>query len=122
MLITKREHLNSLLTALYEVSANYNLKINPKKSAVFAVKGHQKLNKGIDLRGIPVKSTYCYLGVTVDDCGSIEPHLDHIEKRSSYLRSNMSYYTRHLSFENQYLIWAVYIRPYLVYVAPLLET
>jgi len=58
---------------------------------MFAIKGHNKLD-GIDLHGIPVVRTYCYLGVTVDNCGSIDDHLDRVRQRSSYLRSHMRYY------------------------------
>ena len=94
-------HLESLLAALAEVSARYNLKINPKKSAIFAVKNHDKLTKReFDLRDIPIVSEYCYLGVTIDNRGSIAPHVDRVKRRSAYLRSQMRYYARHLSFEN----------------------
>lgn len=50
VLMTSHRHLESLLTTLYEVSARYNLKVNAKKSAIFAVKNHGKLtNKMINL-------------------------------------------------------------------------
>jgi hypothetical protein len=122
VLVTSHDHLNSLLKALMDVSARYNLKINAKKSAVFTVKGHDKLTSEHDLRGIPVVSEYNYLGVTVDDSGSLAAHLNRVKQRSSYLRSHLRYHACHLSFENQYLLWAVYVRPYFTYVAPLLET
>jgi hypothetical protein len=99
------------------------LTVNAKKSAVFAVKRHDKLRGAkIDLKGIPIVTEYCYLGVTVDNCGGLQQHLDRVRQRSSYLRSQMRYYACQLSFENQYLLWAVYVRPYFMYVAPLLET
>jgi hypothetical protein len=96
--------------------------MNAKKSAVFAVKGHSKLTNDHNLCGIQVVTEYCYLGVTVNDSGSIAPHLNKVSQRSSYLRSHLRYHACHLSFENQYLLWAIYVRPYFTYVALLLET
>ena len=52
VLITAHEHLKDVLTILREVSIEYNLKINPKKSGIFAAKGHLKL-KGDIVEGIP---------------------------------------------------------------------
>jgi hypothetical protein len=52
----------------------YNLTINTKKSAVFAIKEHTKLDK-LDLRGIPIVQNYCYLGATIDHSGNIDEHL-----------------------------------------------
>ena len=54
----------------------------------------------MNLRGIPIVSEYCYLGVTLDESGSLAPQLDKIKKCSNYLRANMRYYTKDLSFEN----------------------
>ena len=59
----------------------------------------------MNLLGIPVATEYCYLGVLVDNTGSIAPQLDRIQNRSNYLRANMRYYIKDLSFENQYLLW-----------------
>ena len=122
VLMTTHNHLESLLSTLHEVSGRFNLRVNPKKSAIFCVKNHTKLGSEMNLFGIPVVREYCYLGVTVNDSGSIIPHLNRVEQRSSYLRSHMRYYVCQLSFENQFLLWAVYVRPYFMYVAPLLET
>ncbi len=38
VLVTPAEHLESLLTALHDVSQRFNLTINAKKSAIFAIK------------------------------------------------------------------------------------
>ena len=79
VLVTSYHHLNSLLTALTQVSTRYNLKINAKKSAVFCVKNHSKLTSAHDLQAIPIVREYCYLGVNVDDSGSLAPHLDKVK-------------------------------------------
>jgi len=87
------------------VSEEFDLRINPKKCSIFAVRGHNKIVDEADLRGIPVATEYCYLGVMINHNGSIEPQLDKIQRRSKYLRANLGYYTQHLSFENQSLLW-----------------
>ena len=100
------KHLEQLLARLQETSTEYDLRINPKKCAIFAIKNHKKIDeKKTKLHGIPVATEYCYLGITLNHSGSLEPHLDRIKQRSNYLRANMRYYTHDLSFQNQYLLW-----------------
>lgn len=99
------KHLEVLLVNLHRVSVDHDLLINPKKCAVFAVRNHAKISPDANLQGIPVATEYCYLGVTINDSGSIEPQLQRIQQRSKYLRANLGYYTQHLSLENQYLLW-----------------
>ncbi len=81
-----------------------NLKISAKKFAVFAAKGHNNLTNVHNLCEIKVVTKYCYLGVTVNNTGSIAPHLKKAKQRSSYLRSHLLYNAYYLSFENQYLL------------------
>ncbi len=60
------QHLEEFLAILHKVSHGYELIMNPNKHAILAVKNHNKITDEIDLRGIPVVSEYCYLGVTLD--------------------------------------------------------
>ena len=103
-----------------EVSTEYELKINPKKSAILLVKGHEKLET--DVCGIQIQERYKYLGINIDNKGSIAPHLKLTKQRSNYLRSHMRYFTRDLSFENQYMVWCIYIRPYFTYAGTIIHT
>jgi hypothetical protein len=66
---------------------------------------HSKIAPDAKLLDIPIATSYCYLGITIDNCGSIEPQLQRIKQRSKYLRAQLGYYTKYLSFENQYLLW-----------------
>jgi hypothetical protein len=61
---------------MHEISTEYELRINPTKCAIFAIRNHRKIDEEMNLRGIPV---YCYLGVMIDHSGSIEPQLDKIK-------------------------------------------
>ena len=117
------QYLEKLLATLKTTSDDFQLRINPKKCAIFAIRGHDKLNKiKPNLQGVPVQQEYCYLGVTIDHSGSLAPQLDRIKTRSNYLRANIRYYTNDLSFENQYLLWSIYVRPYYMYTAPVIAT
>jgi hypothetical protein len=43
VLCVNHTHLQALLTALYTISDEFDLRINPKKSAIFLVRGHSKI-------------------------------------------------------------------------------
>ena len=60
---------------LKQTSSEFGLIINNKKSAILAIKRHQKLGISREIDGIPVKAEYRYLGIEIDDLGSIDPHL-----------------------------------------------
>ncbi len=67
------QHLEQFLTILHEVSHDFDLIINPKKCGILAIKKHSKITEEMNLRGIPVVTEYCYLGVTIDESGSLWP-------------------------------------------------
>ena len=81
------------------MSADFDLTINAKKSALMMIKNHKKLEI-LPIRGIPVVTSYCYLGVDIDHSGSMTQHLNKIKKRSNYLRAKMRFYVNTLSYEN----------------------
>jgi hypothetical protein len=118
VLIVNYRQLHNVLNKLRQTVAEFGLILNVSKSAIFFIKGHQKLGVARSIDGIPVFDQYCYLGVLIDNRGSIEPHIRKIQKRSSYLCSCMSYFGRQLSFANQFLLWSTYVQPYYHYVAP----
>jgi hypothetical protein len=53
------QHLVAFLTTLHEVSCEHDLRVNPKKYTVFAIKNHCKLSEDMYLKGIPVVTEYC---------------------------------------------------------------
>jgi hypothetical protein len=63
-----------------------------------------------------------YLGVKINNQGSLLPHLKHLQNRAKYLNVSKKYYTFFLDLHNLYLIWKVYIRPYFAYIAGLIHT
>lgn len=70
--IVSHQHFELFLAILLDVFDNFDLIINPKYN-IFAVKNHCKIDETMDLKGIPVVKEYTYLGVTMDDSGSLWP-------------------------------------------------
>ena len=62
--------------------------------------------------GIPIITEYLYLGVLINNKGSLEKHVKKIKNRAKSLASKLKYFIGDLHFENQHLIWSVYVRPY----------
>jgi hypothetical protein len=56
------------------VSADFDLTINAKKSALMMIKNHKKL-ENLPIRGIPVVTSYCYLEVDIDYLKSMTQHI-----------------------------------------------
>jgi hypothetical protein len=71
VLCVNHTHLQVLLTALYTISDKFDLRINPKKSAIFLVRGHSKIIEETYVKEIPINTEYLYLGVMLDHSGRI---------------------------------------------------
>jgi hypothetical protein len=69
----KYSHLEKFLTILHEVSKEFDLRVNPKRCAIFAIRGHRKISEDMNLHGIPRRTEYCYLGVILEHSVSINP-------------------------------------------------
>lgn len=54
-----------------EISVTYNLKLNKKKCGIFQI-GKNKIDQDLKMRGIEVLSSYRYLGVLIDNKGTIK--------------------------------------------------
>jgi hypothetical protein len=75
VLVTSHAYLRRVLQQLRRTATDYGLVLNESKSGVFAVKRHRALGSAREVEGFPVVGEYRYLGVLIDDRGSIEPHL-----------------------------------------------
>ncbi len=58
MIVVNHYHLDDLIDNLHRVSADFDLTINAKKSALMMIKNHKKLDN-LPVRGIPVVISYC---------------------------------------------------------------
>jgi hypothetical protein len=73
VLITNYTKVDRLVETLVRLSQEYDLKINTKKSAVLLIKDHEK--QETEVCGIKLEQKYKYLGVHIDNRGSMAPHL-----------------------------------------------
>jgi hypothetical protein len=71
VLCVNHTHLQALLAALYTVSDEFDLRINPKKNAIFLVRGHSKIIEETNLKGILITTEYLYFGIRLDHSGKI---------------------------------------------------
>ena len=75
-----------------------------------------------ELFKIPIQTEYKYLGIKINNQGSILPHLQVIIKRAQYIIDIMKFYTHSMQFHNQNLLWVTYIKPYFKYMAAVLDS
>ncbi len=77
LIMTDARHITTILGELNELCAQYNLKINSKKSGIFCNRNHKQLDNILqtNLLNIPILKTYNYLGINIDNFGTINPHL-----------------------------------------------
>jgi len=117
--------LQEFIQIVAQVSDEFNLKFNKKKSAIMHIKKRhiaEAENETENIENISVVQNYRYLGIDISNKGKLDEHLRKTKKRDLYLKNHMCYYVKDLNVENQLLIWSIYIRPYYLYVSSLLGT
>lgn len=117
--------MQEFIQIVAQVSEEFNLKFNKKKSAIMHIKKRhiaETENETENIENISVVQNYRYLGIDISNKGKLDEHLRKTKKRDLYLKNNMCYYVKDLNVENQLLIWSIYIRPYYLYVSSLLGT
>lgn len=67
--------LEKLIVTLKEVSTEYSLIVNPKKSAIVVVKNHGGLEDAQTVQDIPIVDSYRYLGIEIDGRGEVSRHI-----------------------------------------------
>jgi hypothetical protein len=72
VLIVNHSHVKEVIVKLNEVSQEFQLIINPKKSGIFLVKNHDRVH-GDKVEDIPIVSQYRYLGILIDNSGDMTP-------------------------------------------------
>ena len=65
---------------------------------------------------------YNYLGVLIDNTGSLKAHLNHLKSKCNYIQNQTKFYVSKLEFKNKYLLWMIYIRSHFTYSFNLLST
>lgn len=72
------KYLKILIKCLFSLAVHYNLKINPNKSGIFLIRNHKKIEE-LEILDIPIIKEYKYLGLIIDNNGSLEPQLKFIK-------------------------------------------
>ncbi len=82
---------------------------------------HNHSIKKISIRDFPITKEYNYLGITINNCGSIDLHMRKIKKTTEYITNKLKWASIHCSLRKKILIWKCYVRPYFLYTLPLLD-
>lgn len=83
----------------------FKLKLNSNKSRVLCIKGWEPCFTEEAIMNIPIITEYKFLGVILNNRGSIAQHIDLINKKSNYLHSTLGKYAYKLNLNNQILLW-----------------
>ena len=73
-----------------------DIKINNSKSAIIHIRADNRTPTVPyeSIRGIPIKKTYTYLGVTLDDCLNFTPAKQKLSKYMGTMKKTMAYISR----------------------------
>ena len=70
----------------------------------------------VSFRGIPVSSEYKYLGIRLDDCGTVKPALKHLNQNLRKFKSALSLiWANKLPQSTRYLAWISLIKSRFTY-------
>ena len=70
--VCAHHEVDKILNALFKISSRYKLIVNPKKCGIVNIRKHEYL-EAVDLHDVPIVEEYRYLGVLIDQNGSVEP-------------------------------------------------
>ncbi|KAM3139768.1 hypothetical protein pb186bvf_008010, partial [Paramecium bursaria] len=107
--LVKSKDANILLKYLERLSVEWELKINKSKSGVMPLHKKKKVNRE-GLRGFPVVKQYKYLGITINNMGSIDPHIDNI-------KGILNMIAKGATLTKMILVWSLIIKPHFLYLA-----
>ncbi|KAM3130714.1 hypothetical protein pb186bvf_017128 [Paramecium bursaria] len=113
--ITKSSNVNLLLKYLEVMSVKWELGINKAKSGVMPL--HKKKITSTQLRGIPIVKEYRYLGITINNVGSIDPHIKNMKGISKMLASKIRWLTQGSDYTKVVQMWGLIVKPHFLYLA-----
>ena len=105
--------LERTIQLLRDVSRNFDLKINDKKSGLLIIKKRQKnpFKNLTHVQAIPFVDHYRYLGVEIDNKGEIGTYITKIKKKAYFIESRLRPLLKSSSFEMRKSMWECFIRP-----------
>ncbi|KAM3128064.1 hypothetical protein pb186bvf_019827 [Paramecium bursaria] len=113
--ITKSSNVSLLLKYLEVLSVKWELMINKAKSGVMPL--HKRKITSTQLRGIPIQMEYRYLGITINNVGSIDPHIRNMEGISKMLASKIRWLVQGSDYTKVVQMWSLIVKPHFLYLA-----
>jgi len=116
ILCTSLTQVRKVLKIIKQWSSENNLKFNPKKSGILKFIPRLGNNRaylvvGEEIEGIPIVSKYKCLGLWIDSKLTIDPQMDHIEKKGRFIQSKLWGVLKHFSLDYRINLWNTLIRP-----------
>jgi len=89
----KRNRIKEVIVVLEDVFSSFNLILNKNKSKVFLLKEKQ-VGQLHEIGGLEEVKIFNYLGIRIDNKGSLEPHYSYLKDRCEYLIKNLRFYAK----------------------------
>lgn len=91
MIIVQHRDIPRLLSIIDEAFVKFNLVLNPKKSLIVNIRGHERRWSPDKTLGIQYGTEYRFLGVTINNTGSISKHYASLFKKTNIIKANIKY-------------------------------
>lgn len=116
--------LTTMLRKYQKLSNEYNFILGINKCNILCDRNHKEIKhiKKEKLLNIEISNEYNYLGIMINNYGSINNHLNITRKKMKYITNKLYYIIKDFSFDKKYYLYQVYVRPYLIYIAPIIST
>ena len=113
--LTKQNNVNLLLKYLENMTVNWNLFFNKKKSGIMYL--HKRNSDSKSLRGFPIVKEYKYLGITINNMGSIYPHIKNLKGLLKRIALKLKWLVAGSDFTKMVEVWSLIIKPHFLYMA-----
>ena len=78
---------------------------------------HKRNIKGTQVRGFPIVKVYKYLGISINNVGSIEPHIENMKELLKKIASKLKWLVEGSDFKKMVEVWGLIVKPHFLYMA-----
>ena len=78
---------------------------------------HKLKINGTEIRGFPIVKEYKYLGISINNMGSISPHIDNIKGLLKKIAGKLRWLIEGADFTKMVEVWTLIIKPHFIYLA-----
>ncbi len=115
--------LEKCIKIIEEWSSKNNLQINKNKSAIVEYRNRRSkktnLQVGNLFLGYPILDSYKYLGTHLNSKLSLKKQLDHISRKTHFIKHQISPLLYHASLKLKQNLWNLFVRPLFEFALPL---